>query len=122
MELEIPINVYLEFFSRPQTGGGNTGSGQDHIVTYKGARFQRGYGLGSIFTNIIKTFSPLFTKHNISQALTRVGKRAISAGVDIGSDLLDGENLADTIKKRIKDAASDLYDDAEGAVKSAWLK
>ncbi len=114
---EVPVSAYLLAFSTPQQGGGGT---YGQITTFRGNKFQRGYGLGSIFTALVRTFSPLFTKRSLGQAAARIGKRALTAGVDIGADLLAGQSLGKAIGRNVKDAASNLYDDAEHAVACGW--
>jgi hypothetical protein len=124
MDLEIPIDVYLQFFNTrsPQAGGGwqYGGSQYGRITTFRGPKFQRGYGLGSIFASLLRSFTPLFTKQSFKQIASHVGRRALTAGVNIGSDILDGANLAESAKKHATAAANDLLDDTGSVLKRAW--
>lgn len=74
------------------------GSGLDGFSGYK---YQRGHGFfGSLFRNILKPLG------------IYLGKQALSTGVDIGKDLLQGENIGESFKKRGKQTVKRLLDDS----------
>jgi hypothetical protein len=60
---------------RQQRGGNITG--------YRGARFQKGYGIGGIFKSLARYAFPLF-----KQGAKVVGKRALQAATEVGQDVL----------------------------------
>ena len=75
-------NPYLEYYSN-QAGSG--------LADFEGYRYQRGHGFfSSIFQSILKPLGRY------------LGKQAIQTGVNVGNDLLQGENLKDTVKKNLK--------------------
>jgi hypothetical protein len=110
MEHDTSFDTYLRYY-RNQSGGAYP------INIYKGARFQRGYGLGSLFASFVRAISPIFTSQGFQQAAKKVGKRALTAGVNIGSDILAGDDFRQSLKKHATGAASDIYEDAREAVR-----
>jgi hypothetical protein len=81
---------------RQQRGG--------NITWYRGARFQRGYGIGGIFKSLARYAIPLF-----KQGAKVVGKRALQAATEVGQDVLQGKNVRESVKtqgeKVVKDFA-----------------
>jgi len=71
------------------------------IAGYSGVRFQKGYGF---FGRLLSTIGLPILKY--------LGKRALKTGVGVGSDLLSGENIKDSVKKRLKATGFDIVDDA----------
>ena len=69
--LVVDENLLRDHFMRQQRGGNITG--------YRGARFQRGYGLRGIFKSLARYVIPLF-KHG---AKVVVCKRALQAGTKL---------------------------------------
>ena len=88
-----------DHFLRQRRGG--------NIAGFRGARFQRGYGIGSIFKSLARYAIPLF-----KQGAKVVGKRALQAAIEVGQDLLQGKNVKEAFKSRGKQAASDIAKNA----------
>jgi hypothetical protein len=65
---------------RQQRGG--------NIAGYRGARFQRGYGIGGIFKSLARYAIPLF-----NQGAKVVGKGALQAATEVDQDVLQGKNV-----------------------------
>ena len=85
-------NPYIAYYEN-QAGTG--------IAGFQGIRYQRGHGFfGSIFRTVLKPLAKY------------LGKRALSTGVDKGSDYLQGEDLKTSIKKRLKATGNTIFDDA----------
>ena len=72
---------------------------------YSGDRFQRGYGLGSIFGSLIRTILPVVAK--------TVGKQALRTGAEVAGDFLQGGNIKQSIKTRGRQGVRNLV--AKGA-------
>jgi len=71
------------------------------ISGFSGVKYQRGHGFfGRIFSN---TILPM---------LKYLGKKALNTGVNIGGDLLQGENFKTSAKRRLKSTGFDLAEDA----------
>jgi hypothetical protein len=76
------------------------------LTFFEGQRYQRGHGFfGSIFRNILKPLGRY------------LGKQALQTGVSIGSDILQGDNIKDTLKKNMKSTSNKVLDDAITRVK-----
>ena len=71
--LVVDEKLLRDHFMRQQRGGNITG--------YRGARFQRGYGIEGIFKSLARYAIPLF-----KQGAKVVGKRALQAATDVGQD------------------------------------
>ena len=70
-----------------------------NLPAFHGARFQRGYGLGSIFKGLFRWAMP-----HLQQGAKMLGKKALQTGVDVAQDVLAGENVKTATKKRAKQA------------------
>ena len=70
------------------------------LTVFKGRRTQRGHGF---FGGLLKSAMPLLK--NVGKA---VGKRLLSTGRSLATDLFAGKNFKDAVKSRLKDTASDL--------------
>jgi hypothetical protein len=75
-----------------------------NIAGYRGARFQRGYGIGGIFKGLARYAIPLS-----KQGAKVAGKRALQAATEVGQDVLQGKNVRESVKthggKVVKDFA-----------------
>lgn len=70
---------------------------------YQGTKYQKGYGLGSIFSGLLKSAVPLLKKGAMA-----LGKTAVKTGVNIAKDSLAGKNLKSAFKDNVKSAGKDL--------------
>ena len=84
-------NPYVEYYTN-QAGTGLTG--------FQGYRYQRGHGFfGNLYSSIIKPLAKYF------------GKKALSTGVQMGKDILSGQNFKESAKKRLIDLGEEAgYD------------
>jgi len=87
------MNPYVDYYAN-QAGSG--------IAGFSGLKFQRGNGF----------FLRLFNK--IKPALTYIAKKGLNTATNIGQDLLEGESLKKSAKKRLKETgkvvAKDTFD------------
>ena len=70
-----------------------------NLPAFHGARFQRGYGLGSIFRGLFRWAVP-----HLKQGAKMLGKKALQTGVNVAQDVLAGENLKTAVAKQGKKA------------------
>ena len=85
--------LYEEYYlNQAKQKGGN-------LPAFHGARFQRGYGLGSIFKGLFRWAMP-----HLQQGAKALGKKALQTGVQVAQDVLAGENVNTATKKRAKQA------------------
>jgi len=78
------------------------------IAGYSGVRYQKGHGFfGRLLSGAVMPI------------LKYLGKKALSTGVNIGTDLLQGDNFKSTMKKRLKSAGLDIAEDALEKVRNS---
>ena len=70
-----------------------------NLPAFHGARFQRGYGLGSIFKGLFRWAMP-----HLPQGAKVIGRKALQMGVNVAQDVLDGDNIKTAVHKRTKQA------------------
>ena len=68
-----------------------------NIIGLRGARIQRGYGIGGIFKSLARIAIPLF-----KSGAKAIGKRALQAATEVGQDVLEGKNVIKSAKSRGK--------------------
>ena len=69
------------------------------LPAFHGARFQHGYGLGSIFRGLFRWAMP-----HLQQGAKVIGKKALQTGVNVVQDVLDGDSIKTAVHKRTKQA------------------
>lgn len=74
-----------------------TGSGAPSV--FIGSKYQRGYGLGNIFSSLLKTAIPLVKKGALS-----LGRTALQTGVQIAKDGLEGKDIKTSMRRNLKSA------------------
>ena len=88
------------------------------MLGFKGQRYQRGAGLGNILKGLFRMIVPLAKSAGkavlplAKSAGEAVAKQALETGKDVASDLLQGQNLGDTLSAHGKEAAVNLIDKA----------
>ena len=76
--------------------GGYVQSGKGNIPVFRGSRMQRGYGIGSLLSGMFRAAVPLLRK-----GARALGKQALRTGIDVGRDVLRGQNIRDSAKRRV---------------------
>jgi len=70
------------------------------IAGYSGVRYQKGHGFfGRLLSGAVMPI------------LKYLGRKALNTGVNIGTDLLQGDNFKSTMKKRLKNTGLDIAED-----------
>ena len=87
-------------------------AGHGYNPVFAGSRMQRGHGLGSIFSGLFKAATPL-----LKRGAKALGKQALSTGMELANDLLEGRNFKTAAKSRLKKAGSSLMKDAVHSIK-----
>ena len=85
---------YEDYYVR-QVGGA--------LPVFVGGRVQRGHGLGSLFGGLIRSAVPL-----IKSGAIALWKRALKTGLNVAGDVLSGQSLKNSAKRRVKEAGKDL--------------
>ena len=90
-KLYIPNHkLYEEYYlNQAKQKGGN-------LQAFHGARFQQGYGLGSIFKGLFRWAMP-----HLQQGAKVLGKKALQTGAQVAQDVLEGNNVNTALEKRI---------------------
>ena len=78
-----------------QVGGG--------LPVFVGARVQRGHGLGSLFGGLIRSAMPL-----IKRGALALGKGALKTGLGVAGDVLSGQSIKSSAKRRLKETGKDM--------------
>jgi hypothetical protein len=91
-------NRFVEYYIN-QAGTG--------IAGYSGVRYQKGHG-----------FFGRLLSGAVFPILKYLGKKALNTGINIGSDILQGENFKTSMKKRLKTTGFDIAEDALEKVKN----
>ena len=86
---------FKQYYLRGQQGGS--------IAGFRGARIQRGYGIGNFFKSIARFAIPL-----VKRGVQAIGRRALGAAVDVGQDILEGKNVKQAIKSHGIKAVKDI--------------
>ena len=88
--------------------------------------YMRGSGIGSIFSTIYRGLIPLaknvlntgmrFAKSKTGKKILKTAKRtALDAGLNIANDALQGENIKESVQKRMRTAGDELVDGIQQA-------
>ena len=88
--------LWIQHYVNQQTGRG-----------FIGMPYQRGNGLGSLFRGLFRFILPI-----AKSAGHAVGKQALKTGAEIASDLVAGESLAESAKRRGRVGATNLLKQA----------
>ena len=101
-KLYIPNHkLYEEYYlNQAKQKGGN-------LPAFHGARFQQGYGLGSIFKGLFRWAMP-----HLQQGAKVLGKKALQTGAQVAQDVLEGNNVNTALAKRSKEAIGGLVSQA----------
>ena len=86
--------LYEEYYlNQAKDIGGN-------LRAFHGARFERGYGLGSVFKGLFRLGAP----STFNRKLKCLVKKLFKRHVQVAQDVLAGENVKTATKKRAKQA------------------
>jgi hypothetical protein len=95
-------NIYTSYYAN-QAGGA--------LPAFQGTRTQRGHGFfGRLFSQTVP--------HLLKQLFPVIRKQALTTGVGLAQDLLAGTKFKSAAKSRIKEAGSNLAEEALSSLKS----
>ena len=78
---------------------------------FAGRRYQRGHGLGSIFGGLFKAAMPLLKK-----GAKTLEREALKTGLNIAGDVVQGRNIKQAAKSRLKSTGQNLLQKAMDTV------
>ena len=99
----IPINqasIDTQYKNLYNQVGGN-------VRVFNGAKYQRGHGLGNIFSGMLKAAMPM-----IKEGAKTLGKTALKAGVNIARDKMAGKSFKESFQDNLRLAGSELTNQA----------
>ena len=108
-------NYYME-----QAGGSS-----DFSNVYKGAPWQRGYGMGGIFGKFMSWVMPMIKEQAFStlkSGAKAVGKEALSGISNITSDISQGKDCKTSAQENATKTVSNLKEKAENYFKGKGIK
>ncbi len=83
---------------------------------YRGLPYQKGYGLGGGFRRFFRWIVPIFKKHALpvlKSTAKVIGNEALSSVSNISKDIINGNNIADSVQSRLNEAVDNLKTKAE---------
>ncbi len=93
---------YREYYAN-QAGGTS-------LPVFRGAAYQQGHGLGSLFSSLARFAVPL-----LKRGAKYLGRHALNTGVQVARDVLeDRRNWRDSAKHRLRSTANTIMEDVEG--------
>ena len=78
---------------------------------FAGRRYQRGHGLGSIFGRLFKAAMPLLKK-----GAKTLGRKALKTRFNMAGDVVQGRNIKQAAKSRLKSTGQNLLQKAMDTV------
>lgn len=74
---------------------------------FRGASFQRGYGLGSVFRRFISWAIPLLKEYGLPIAKS-IGKELVTSAATVANEAIDGKDIKESAKEKIIDSLEKL--------------
>jgi len=87
----------------------NQAGGASSLPVFRGSPYQKGHGLGSLFSSLARFAVPL-----LKRGAKYLGRRALQTGVEIARDVVeDKQDWREATKRRLKSTANTIMDDVE---------
>ena len=80
--------------------------GRGTLPVFRGARTQRGYGLGSMLKGMLRSAVPF-----LKQGGKYLGKKALQTGLNVAQDVMNGKNVKRATTSNLKKLARNLQPD-----------
>lgn len=74
---------------------------------FRGASFQRGYGLGNVFRRFMSWAIPLFKEYGLP-LVKSMGKEIVTNAASVANDAIEGKNIKESAKEKIIDSLEKL--------------
>ena len=94
----VDARAYHEYYLK-QAGRG--------YPVYAGTHYQRGHGLGSIIGSLFKSAVPL-----LKRGAKTLGHEALKTGLNLALDVMEGQNVKQAAKSRLKSTRQNLLQKA----------
>lgn len=101
----IPHQGAVDSYYGKQSGRGEPG------YFFAGPSYQRGHGIGGLFGKLFRAAVPMFKssiKPMLKKGAKAVAKEALTTGVSVANDMLDGRSGSESVKAHLPMAAGRL--------------
>lgn len=71
------------------------------LAHFTGGDYQRGHGLGTVISGLKSHIVPLVNNSLVAKAAKSLKRKALTAGIEIASDVMSGKKLKTAIKERV---------------------
>lgn len=92
---------------------------------FRGATYQRGYGLGGSFRSFFRWLVPIFKEHALpllKSGAQEVGKKAISSISNIAKDAVNGRNIKEAAGEHLNTAVDNLKEKVNKKLRGKGIK
>lgn len=92
---------------------------------YKGVPIQKGYGFSSFFKKFMRYIVPIVKEYALppmKSAAKQIGTEMISSFSNIAKDVIDGNSLQESSKKRLNESIENLSKRANDSLEGKGLK
>ena len=86
-------------------------TGEPSFPVYRGIRYQKGYGLGRVFSRLFRYIMPIIKEKGLP-ILKSVGETALKGVSNLASDALKGKNIKQSAEERLMETFSELKNKA----------
>ena len=95
-----------------------TGQVGGNMPVFRGVRYQRGHGLGNVISGLFRRVVLLFLKKNKKTFI----RNASRTGMEVADDVLEGESLKSSVKKRLPQGIKRTAGDVDWQTGSGFRK
>ena len=100
---------YLKYYEN-QTGGG--------LPVFRGAKIQKGYGLGNLFRSFYRWIQPILKTHALPvlrEGAKTLGSETVKAVANVATDAIHGRSIEDAVKERTQEYFNNLSNKQSGS-------
>jgi len=106
-----------------------TGQVGGNMPVFRGARYQRGHGLGNVIGGLFRRVVLPFLRSSVKGVLPFLKKEkktlirnALRTGMEVADDVLEGESLKSSVKKRVPHGITRTAGDENWQTGSGYCK
>lgn len=98
---------YLKYYEN-QNGG--------TFPVFRGAKYQRGYGLGNLFKSFYRWIQPILKTHALpalKEGAKHFGSETVKAVANVATDAINGKTLEDSVRERTDEYLKSLVNKSQ---------
>ena len=99
--------------------------GSYNLNVFRGASYQRGYGLGGSFRSFFRWLVPIFKEHALrllKSGAQEVGKEAVNSITYIAKDAVNGQNIKEAANEHLSSAMDNLKEKVNKKLSGKGIK